>query len=92
MSWFFRLAAHANLDIGVAKSKIKNPSCGDVHKFRCLWRAGIASCHEIVCRPGILFANRLCVELAQTRASGSNGLPFFLIQASRAIQPVVDNV
>ena len=38
------LAAHANLDIEVAESKVKNSSCGDVHKVRRLSGAGIASC------------------------------------------------
>jgi hypothetical protein len=41
---FSILAAHANLDIEVAESKIKNLIRGDVHKFYRLSGASIASC------------------------------------------------
>jgi hypothetical protein len=51
----------------------------------------LLAAHEIVGGPGVPLTNRLCAELAQTRASGSNGLSFLLVHLSRTIQPVVDN-
>jgi hypothetical protein len=82
---FSVLAAHTNLDVEVAKFEIKNSSCGDVHKFIVCEEQALLAAQKIVGGPGIPFADRLCAELSQSRASGSNGLSFLLVQARRVI-------